>query len=84
MRCAVSIALLGLAVFGTSVLTTLPASAVPSKLTCTVIDGRCRTECGKQASGDFCAKFCRTAWTSCMKSGRWETMGRVFDNVIRR
>lgn len=84
MRVYLGVALPGLAMVGTLLLTALPASSAPTKLTCTAIDGRCRVECGKQASGEFCAKFCRTAWTTCMKTGRWETMGRVFENVRRR
>ena len=61
----------------------LQAAAAP-KLTCTFIHERCMTECVKQAGRGFCQLHCSGERRNCMATGRWDSFGRKFENVLKR
>lgn len=54
------------------------------RMTCSFIAKQCVKQCSKEVDRVFCGDFCGMEKQNCKDTGRWETMGHRFDNVIRR
>lgn len=61
----------------------IAVTAAP-RLTCTFIQKQCFTECGKKVGPGFCKVHCDGEKKNCVSTGKWNSFGREFTNVIRR
>lgn len=60
------------------------ASVAAPRLTCSFIQKQCFTECGKKVGPGFCKIHCDGEKRNCLATGRWNSFGREFGNVIKR
>ena len=54
------------------------------RLTCSMIQKECISNCARQANKDFCISYCGVTHAGCMSTGRWDGTYRQFRRVIRK